>query len=791
MNIRLTGMRAGLAFGLLLGLGGPASAKGPIQHCADATLNLAHTLQAQGLHWPSEQIAALASAWFRMDTQGCLQPQPLTSGQLAELLHRNVAESLFVGSLLVETARQMPLAERVQVHNGILAALNRSEPSAASELRAGLARNLARFPASQALLILNAYYSTDPAQKKNLIERALAIQPQAAMAWVARAEWHTDREEAPEAVTDLSRALASEPRLAWLYASRAMSLASLNQHAAAERDFAQAQALGWSSEAFYLAWGDSLMRLRQETAAREKWTLGRDSWLKQARQDPAPMSFWSLYPFESRLGDSGLHAEIDALLQQQPQVMELQLLRAEAADFEGDGVAAEAHSRRALELRPQSLEARQVLAHSLLAESKYAEAAAQFHLLQQRLAEAPWLQQTVEEGLMRCAEGMGRKSEARKLIAQSAERRLAELESEPAEEGAYDAFGDWAQEHGLESRWQNWLAARVKARPDDTRAWLALANRYAQAQRWKQAQQAVQALLERTPDAAAALRLQARCLSRLGQRQQAIASLSRLISVGTFDWTDVAERAKLEKAQQQQIQAQADFRLAVATFQQAFFPDEIHASSLFRLHAFFQDMDASAADWLTLLESLGTDFHFCGPLQQALGEAHARAHAYERALADFSRQIELNFEVPSARLGRAQNLYALHQSAEALAEINRLIPQLTDSALWPQIYLLRAYVYTDLAEYRLALEDIDRVLTEKPAEAELYALRGYCHGQLHDTAAALADFRQAVALNPSALNQYNLGLLYRRQGNCGKARKYLNRACAKGHLKACNLRCEL
>ena len=71
-------------------------------------------------------------------------------------------------------------------------------------------------------------------------------------------------------------------------------------------------------------------------------------------------------------------------------------------------------------------------------------------------------------------------------------------------------------------------------------------------------------------------------------------------------------------------------------------------------------------------------------------------------------------------------------------------------------YLTRAYVYSQLQEFRQSLSDLDRAITLNPQFAKAYNNRGNLkYEQLDDIKGALSDFDRAIALNPQYAVAYN------------------------------------
>jgi serine/threonine protein kinase/tetratricopeptide (TPR) repeat protein len=124
---------------------------------------------------------------------------------------------------------------------------------------------------------------------------------------------------------------------------------------------------------------------------------------------------------------------------------------------------------------------------------------------------------------------------------------------------------------------------------------------------------------------------------------------------------------------------------------------------------------------------------------------------WEEAVIDFSKAIELapagDGAIASAYRGRADAYRGLKQSDKALADLTKA------TELWPKLYAVwawRGWFYLDQKQWDKAAADFNKVVELNPSYWLGWRDRGYVYGQLKQPDKAVADLSKAVELNPGS-----------------------------------------
>lgn len=160
--------------------------------------------------------------------------------------------------------------------------------------------------------------------------------------------------------------------------------------------------------------------------------------------------------------------------------------------------------------------------------------------------------------------------------------------------------------------------------------------------------------------------------------------------------------------------------------------------------------------------------------QRYLVEAHrGRGHAYWRngnenkALADYTRAIELNPEDDWAYFTRGRAYMLCGQFNKAIADHTKAIELNPDFA---GAYTGRGVAYMKKGDLDKALADNTRVIELEPEFSWGYRNRGSVYHMKGDPDKAIADYTKAIEVNPKDALAYSFrGLAYHNRGDDDKA----------------------
>ena len=150
------------------------------------------------------------------------------------------------------------------------------------------------------------------------------------------------------------------------------------------------------------------------------------------------------------------------------------------------------------------------------------------------------------------------------------------------------------------------------------------------------------------------------------------------------------------------------------------------------------------------------------PLLVARGLERALKGDYHGAIEEYDRAIRVEPTSVEAYINRGFARLALGDSAGSLADFREASRRRNDAwsleiAARPadvRVLLRRGVASADLAEYRAAIEDYDKVLQLAPTNAEAHYLRGTARYRLGDQSGAMTDYDAALQLNPDLVPAY-------------------------------------
>jgi tetratricopeptide (TPR) repeat protein len=137
------------------------------------------------------------------------------------------------------------------------------------------------------------------------------------------------------------------------------------------------------------------------------------------------------------------------------------------------------------------------------------------------------------------------------------------------------------------------------------------------------------------------------------------------------------------------------------------------------------------------------------------GRVYHRVNRFSEAIEDFSKAIEIAPKDYAGYSERGAAHVSQNQMDAALADLNKALELKPDDA--PTLRW-RASAYRGLKQYDLAIQDYTAVLSKidpnsndqaKLAAADLFARRGYIYSLAQNYENAIKDYKEAIRLNPN------------------------------------------
>ena len=145
------------------------------------------------------------------------------------------------------------------------------------------------------------------------------------------------------------------------------------------------------------------------------------------------------------------------------------------------------------------------------------------------------------------------------------------------------------------------------------------------------------------------------------------------------------------------------------------------------------------------VEDLAESFYNCG-LNLARSSGNVR---YDRAIAHFTKAIELNPDFASAFHSRAYAYYSIDDYPRSIADYTQAIELNPDFA---SAFHSRANAYYEMADYPRAITDYTQAIQLNPGSPYSYFGRGAAYGKLGDRKLADDDYAMAALLEDEQRN---------------------------------------
>jgi len=247
---------------------------------------------------------------------------------------------------------------------------------------------------------------------------------------------------------------------------------------------------------------------------------------------------------------------------------------------------------------------------------------------------------------------------------------------------------------------------------------------------------------------------------RQNQLDLALADYNKAIELNSNEAVLYYNRGKIYQQQQK-------WDLALSDYSRSIELDPKYAlayAERFRIYSQQKKWDLAIADITKFIEIAGkSEGYFLR------GIAYAEWQKWDLALADFNRAIELKPDDASFYSMRGILYYQTQKWDLALADFNQAIaldPKLKDS------YSFRGDIYKRQKRYPEALQDYQKVLELDEKNLIAITNIGLIHYEQGDLNLASSQFQKSLEINPqSAENQLALAVTLYRQGNTEKAIK--------------------
>jgi tetratricopeptide (TPR) repeat protein len=155
-------------------------------------------------------------------------------------------------------------------------------------------------------------------------------------------------------------------------------------------------------------------------------------------------------------------------------------------------------------------------------------------------------------------------------------------------------------------------------------------------------------------------------------------------------------------------------------------------------------------------------------------DKEARQRAYENAVVDCDKAIELEARNPLALLTRGMAYRLLEKWREAIESYNEALSLNSEIG---EVYFRRALVWFQLNELQIAQKDLNDAIQRDNADARSYLWRGIVKARLGEYLDAIADYTTVLRLRPTNVTAYhNRALAYMSLQDYDKAIADLNEA---------------
>ena len=180
-----------------------------------------------------------------------------------------------------------------------------------------------------------------------------------------------------------------------------------------------------------------------------------------------------------------------------------------------------------------------------------------------------------------------------------------------------------------------------------------------------------------------------------------------------------------------------------------------------------EDLDSAINYYTTVIGLDPEDTSIVAQAYYNRGIAYGQRDGYKRAIADYTKAIELKSDFVEAynNLGIAYGQRGDYD--RAITDYTKAIelnPNYADA------YYNRGIAYGQKGSYEYAIVDYTKAIELNSSYTNAYYNRGIAYGQRGDYDRAITDYTKAIELNPNYVGAYNnRGIVYRQKGDYDRA----------------------
>jgi tetratricopeptide (TPR) repeat protein len=165
------------------------------------------------------------------------------------------------------------------------------------------------------------------------------------------------------------------------------------------------------------------------------------------------------------------------------------------------------------------------------------------------------------------------------------------------------------------------------------------------------------------------------------------------------------------------------------------------------------------------------------------GMQYFQKKEYDKALAAYSRAIELQPDLVQAYANRGAVYNRLGKYDRAIADFDKAVALDKDNS---SVYENRGLAYFNAGQYEKAIKDYTSAITLKPNDGAAYYNRGVAYTTIKRYDKAIYDLSRALAFDPNNADAYSSrGTAYYKAGDAGNALIDFEKACSRGIAAAC------